>query len=671
MAENVAGRAGDGSHPHGHEHHDHDHAHGHGHDHEHHHSAKAFHSHGVEIELDFSIMLGISLLCGTFLLFGIIAGRQAGADPLMASLCFGLAIIVGGAVPMLEALPGLLRMRPDVESLMVFAALGAWVIGEPAEGAVLMFLFSLARALEGYAVSRTRKSLNALKEHWSEVAVRLVDGHEEEVRFTELQLGDRVLVRPGGRIAVDGVVIEGASAVNEAMITGEPLPVDKSPGDEVFGGSLNLQGSLTYEVRAMPGESTLSRMIRLIEQAEEQEALTQRVVEWTTERYSTFVLLAAIVILAVPHIYFRQPLETCVYRAFALLVVASPCALVIATPAAILAAIQAAVHRGILLKGGVHLEAAAAVRVVALDKTGTLTQGEPHVTTVHAVDGDAGALLALAAGVERLSEHPLARPVVAAAREQKLALPEADEFLAVTGRGVQARVDGRLIRIGSSRFMDEQGVRVPDSVRAVAGPLESHGERTLFIGADEHCIGLVSLADTIRPEAAALVRDLKRTGIKRVVMLTGDTAAAAEAIGAACGVDEIRADLLPADKLRALDELRETYGRVIMVGDGVNDAPALAIADVGIALGAAGATVSAETADAVITVDRVDRVADAVHTGRRALHIARQSVLAGMGLSFAAMGVAAAGYLPPVAGALFQEVIDLAVILNALRALRG
>ena len=620
-------------------------------------------------------MLGISLLCGAFLLFGQVALWQE-ADKILATVCFALAILVGGMVPMLEALPSLLRMRPDIESLMVFAALGAWALGEPREGAVLMLLFSGARALEAFAVAKTRHSLRALKEHWEEDCTRLTDDGEETVPLTELAVGDRVLVRPGERLPLDATVLSGSSSVNEAAITGEPLPVDKSAGDSVYGGTLNLQGVLTVRIDTTLGESTLARTIRLLEEAQEQEALTQRVVEWTTERYSTIVLVATIFLLVVPYVYFRQTLEMTVWRALTLLVVASPCALAVATPSTLFCAITAAAQRGILLKGGGHLEAAAAVRVVCLDKTGTLTKGEPHVTGIHVVPGaNEAELLAIAAAVERLSEHPLAKPVVDEARARELPFPEADDFSAVVGRGVQATVGDELIRIGSPTWMTELGVSMSDHLRRIEAPLEERGERSLLMAVGDEVVALIAVADTIRPEAAALVRDLKRTGIKRVVMLTGDTRAAAETIARACGVDEVRADLLPEDKLRALEELKQSYGRVIMVGDGVNDAPALARADVGVAMGGIGSDLALESADVVLTTDdlwRLPAFIDLAKKSTRMLLFNLSFALAVIcGLVFIVFRGAWTGQTISLIDAVFgHEGSTLFVVFNAMRLLR-
>jgi Cd2+/Zn2+-exporting ATPase len=628
-----------------------------------------------EMELDFSVMVGISMLCATFLAFGQAAEWRA-ASPALATTCFVLAVIAGGAVPLLEALPNAARLQFEIDGLMVLAALCAVFLGRPREGAILMLLFSLSHGLEAYAIGRTRKSLDDLKEHWNESAVRLRDGQEEVVPIRDLAVGDHVIVRPGERIALDAVVLRGNSAVHEAAITGEPLPVDKGPGDSVFGGTVNDYGSMLLEITNTAGESTLAKLIRLVESAQEQEALTQRVVKWTTDRYSTLVLAGSFLVLIIPYIYLRVPFGDALYRAMTLLVVASPCAVIVATPSALFSAITAAAHRGILLKGGVHIEAAAAVRVVALDKTGTLTRGKPEVTAIRAVAGlTENELLAWAAAAEQLSEHPLAKPIVVLAQSRKLTLAAATDFRAVVGRGVSAQAAGRQVRVGSRRWLASEGLSVPDALTVQEDPLAHRGERALFVALDDAVVGFIALADTLRPEAADLVRDLKSTGIRRVVMLTGDTAAAAEAIASAVGLDEYRAELLPGDKLAAIDDLRKTYGRVIMVGDGVNDAPALARADVGVAMGGIGSDLALESADVILVKDDLWRLPAFIDLAKVATRtvllnlLFALSVIVIMVIIVFASGTGAGRLtLPKAVG--FHEGSTLLVVFNGLRLLR-
>jgi len=485
------------------------------------------------------------------------------------------------------------------------------------------------------------------------------------VPVEQVRAGDIVVVRTGEVVPVDGAVVSGEAVVDTSTLSGEPLPVTIARGMPVLSGTANA-GS-PFEVRAdRPAvESAYAALVRLVEQAQAQRAPLVRM----ADRYAGFFLPATVLVAGA-----AWALSGDAIRALAVLVVATPCPLILAAPIALVSGLSRAARAGVIVKGAAAIETLGQARTVLFDKTGTLTVGTPEVREILSSDGiESGELLRLAASVDRMSAHVLGEALVGAATEAGLALTAATDVHEDPGQGIVGKVDGRRVAVGSRAFM--RAVGVPDNEVASAAVMTGRGsgEAHVLVSVDGHVGGVIVMTDELRPDADRIVERLRAEGVRHIAMVSGDRRSVAERIGGQLGVDRVYAEQSPEQKLEVVERLRADpdLRPVIMVGDGVNDAPALALADLGIAMGAAGATVSSETADAVITVDRIDRVADALHAGRRALHIARQSILAGMGLSLAAMAVAAFGYLPPVAGALLQEVIDLTVILNALRALRG
>ena len=477
--------------------------------------------------------------------------------------------------------------------------------------------------------------------------------------------GDILLVRTGEVVPVDGAVRSEEAVVDTSTLTGEPLPVTIAQGMPVPSGTANAGAPFELRAGRPAAESAYAALVRLVEQAQAQRAPLVRM----ADRYAGFFLPATLLAAGA-----AWGLSGDAVRALAVLVVATPCPLILAAPIALVSGLSRAARAGVIVKGAPAIETLGQARTVLFDKTGTLTVGTPEVREILSRAGiENGELLRLAASVDRMSAHVLGQALVRAATEAGLALTTATDVHEEPGQGIVGKVDGRRVAVGSRAFMRAAGV--PDNEVASAAVMTGRGsgEAHVLVGVDGHVGGTIVMTDELRPDAERIVERLRAEGIRHIAMVTGDRPSVAERIGRQLGVDRVYSEQSPEQKLEVVQRLRADPGLrpVIMVGDGVNDAPALALADLGIAMGAAGATVSSETADAVITVDRIDRVADALHTGRRALYIARQSVLAGMGLSLAAMAVAAFGYLPPVAGALFQEVIDLAVILNALRALRG
>jgi heavy metal translocating P-type ATPase len=485
------------------------------------------------------------------------------------------------------------------------------------------------------------------------------------VPVAQVKTGDVVVVRTGEVVPVDGTVVGAEAVVDTSTLSGEPLPVTIGPGMPVLSGSANAGAPFDVRTDRPAAESAYAALVRLVEQAHAHRAPFVRM----ADRYAGFFLPATLIIAGLAWAISGDPV-----RALAVVVVATPCPLILAAPIALVSGLSRAARYGVIVKGTGAIETLGQARTVLFDKTGTLTVGTPDVRAIVPYqDHQPTEVLALAASIDRMSAHVLGEALVRAATDAELTLSTATHVLEKPGQGIQGIVDGRPVAVGSRAFM--RSVGIPEDEVTFAAALRGHGsgEAHVLVGIDGHVGGVIVMADELRPDADRIVERLRAEGIRHVAMASGDRRSVAERIGRELGVDRVYAEQSPEGKLEVVRRLRTDpqLRPVIMVGDGVNDAPALALADLGIAMGVAGATVSSETADAVITIDRIDRVADAVHTGRRSMYIARQSVLAGMGLSLAAMAVAAAGYLPPVAGALFQEAIDLAVILNALRALRG
>jgi heavy metal translocating P-type ATPase len=552
-----------------------------------------------------------------------------------------------------------------VDTIALVAMVGSLAIGEELAGLIVGIMFSGGATIEDLASSRARRELTALVQRAPKVAQLRVADRLEEVPVERVVAGDVVLVRTGEVIPVDGTVLGDEAVVDTSTLSGEPLPVRIARGMAVLSGTAN--AGAPFEVRAdRPAvESAYAAMVRLVEQAQSGRAPFVRM----ADRYAGFFLPATPLVAGGAWAASGDAV-----RALAVVVVATPCPLILAAPIALVGGLSRAARVGVIVKGAGAIEKLGEARTVLFDKTGTLTVGTPEVREIVAAGKiPAGELLRLAASVDRMSAHVLGEALVDAARAAELELDMPAEIREEPGQGIEGLLDGRRVAVGSRSFLRTAGVPAEELAGATAMSGHGSGEAHVLVAVDGRLDGVIVMADELRPDAVHIVERLRAEGIRHVAMLSGDRRSVAERVGGELGVDRVYAEQSPEDKVEVVRTLRAEprLAPVVMVGDGINDAPALALADLGIAMGAAGATVSSETADAIITVDSIDRVADAVHVGRRALFIARQSVLAGMGLSLAAMAVAALGYLPPVAGALLQEGIDLAVILNALRALRG
>jgi Cd2+/Zn2+-exporting ATPase len=496
------------------------------------------------------------------------------------------------------------------------------------------------------------------------------DGVERVVPVAALVVGDCVIVRPGERIPADGTVLAGMTSVDQAPITGESIPVPKGPGSSVFAATINGDGALDVAVTKLASESTLARVIRMVEAAQAEQTPTQRMTEWIGTRYTMGVLIVVGLFIVVPPLLFGAPFAASFYRAMTLMTVASPCALVISTPAAILSGIAAAARCGILFKGGGALEELGRVSAIAFDKTGTLTRGTPEITDLVAAPGIAtDRLLAVAAAVERHSEHPLARAVLASATEHELVLPHASGFRAIVGNGVEAVIGGEHARVGTPALLADADVTVPDDALKRAETLRAAGKTVVFVSEGTCYLGCIALADSLRPAARGVIATLKRLGVRQTVMLSGDNTRVARAIATELGLDDVRAELLPEEKLTAIHELRARYGTVAMVGDGVNDAPALAAATVGIAMGGAGTDVALETADVALMGDDLTSLADGVDISRRARRIVRQNVTIALGVIAILAPIAAFGLIRLPVGVVGHEMSTLVVVANGLRLL--
>ncbi len=595
------------------------------------------------------------------------------------------ATAVGGA-PIARAGWRALRAtrRPDMNVLMTVATLGALALGEYAEGATVVFLFSVGELLESVTVDRARNAVRALMALSPQEATRLTPSGEERVPVEALAAGDRILVRPGERIPADGRVVEGRSAVDQSSLTGESIPVERTVGDEVFAGTVNGDGALTVEVIRPASESTLARIIHLVEEAQERRAPTQRLVDRLAQVYTPVVVAGAALVAGVPPLLGWGAFADWFYRALVILTIACPCALVLATPVAVMSGLTAAARAGILIKGGAYLEQLAGLQAVAFDKTGTLTYGHPRLTEGRCANHNAGALpkgvpgvsgtlLAKAAALERRVSHPLARAVVGAAQ----GLGVADRYSPATsvesegGRGVQGEVAGHLVKVGSHAYI--HGDR--EEFSSFCRELEERAARggTAVVVQDVCCGGLAYgvAVDTPRAEAAEAVATLKRLGVRHTVMLTGDGRAAAERVACEAGIDEVRAELLPHQKVAAVEDLLGRYGTVAMVGDGVNDAPALARASVGVAMGAIGSDIALETADVALMGDDLRGLPHAVALSRRVVRIVRQNIALSVGVKALFLALAALGTATLWMAAFADVGVSLLVVLNGMRPLRS
>lgn len=614
--------------------------------------------------------IGLIVISGLLLLAGYLVYLFDGPQWGRIALLLGSAIAASTRT-FPKALQILARFRVDVDVLMFAAAIGAAALGHYEDGALLLFLFGLGAAGEELSLGRARRAIESLATLAPDTAIRLDDADRETtVNADDLQPGDRILIRPFDRIAVDATVIDGASEVDQSSITGESIPVAKIVGQTLFSGTLNGEGRLIARVLRPTGESTLARIVRMVEQAQEQKGATQRFTDRVEAVYVPIVFLATLVLIVLPPLLTEVTWGIAFYRAMAFMIAASPCALAIGTPAAVLCGIARAARMGMLVKGGAHLESLARVKAIALDKTGTLTEGRPAVRDIVTAAGvTLDEALALAAAIEQDANHPLATAIVAAARDRKLPLPQASNIEQRAGQAIAGVIDGHTVAVGK-RAEGGEDASWSNDLRQAAERLQAEGQTLVAVARDGVAIAVIGLIDQPRASASHAITALHAAGVEHIAILTGDHAAAARSIARAVGVTDIHADLLPEQKLQLIDDLSARYGPVAMVGDGVNDAPALARAHVGVAMGAAGTQVAMETADLVLMGHDLSRLADALHLAQRARRIIAENLVLALGVIAIVAPLAALGYAQLGVAVLLHEGSTCVVVLNALRLLR-
>ncbi len=625
----------------------------------------------------------LALAGGVLIAAAFSLSRLGVAQPVVYGLQI-LALLLAGYPVARSAVSNLLINRSfNMNFLMATAAVGAVVIGEIPEAASLIFLFAVAEALEGFTTDRARRSLGELADMAPPQALRLDGESEQLVPVAELRVGDLVLVRAGDRIAIDGQIQRGQSEVNQAAITGESLPAAKSPGDAVFAGTVNGSGVLEVEVTRPAGETTLSRIIRMVEQAQSQRAPVQRFVDRFARYYTPAMMVLALLVALIPPLLFGEPLlnqsdgaRGWLYRGLAMLVIGCPCALVISTPVTIISAVSAAARRGVLIKGGAYLEALQRVQVVAFDKTGTLTRGVPRIASARSVDCDdapvcaeCDEVLALAAALEQHSSHPLAQAVLDAAEQRGVVgrYPPAEALKNLPGMGLEGQVNGQLATIGNHKLFDQFHPH-GDELCIWVESAEALGQTTMLVCDGQRVRGYLAVSDSLRPESAAVVGELKREG-RQVAMLTGDNPGAAGAVAAQLGIQLVQAGLLPEEKVAAVKRLQAEVGQVAMVGDGINDAPALAAAEVGIAVGGAGSAQAMETADVVLMGEDLTQLPFALRLAKQAYRLILENVAVSIGIKLVFLALALAGWTTMWLAVLGDMGVSLLVTFNGMRPL--
>ena len=617
---------------------------------------------------------GVLILSMLFLVIGYISNFTAGEESPITIGAFLLSIVIGGYSIFKVGLKNLMKLQFDMKTLMTIAIIGAAIIGEWSEGAVVVILFAISEALEHYSMEKARKSISSLMDIAPKTALVRRNGEEIEVSVDDIVLNDIMLVKPGMKIAMDGKVVQGHSNVNQASITGESIPVEKSLGDEVYAGTLNVEGMLEVQVTKLVDDTTIAKMIHLVEEAQGERAPAQAFVDVFAKYYTPAIIVVAILVAIIPPLFFGGEWISWIYQGLAVLVVGCPCALVISTPVAIVTAIGNAAKKGVLIKGGIHLEEVRKIKVIAFDKTGTLTKGIPAVTDYDVLNGeDANELFGKIAAIEAFSQHPLSQAFIKKAEQDKIAYKsyEIDAFSSVIGKGIQGKIAGEQYFIGNAALMkekvgDEQVNEVSEQLKAY----QLQGKTAMLVAKENVIVAIVAVADEVRSSSKEVVAALHAQGIEHTIMLTGDSAETAHGIAREVGVTRTAANLLPQHKLEKIKELKDQYNHVAMIGDGVNDAPALAAANIGIAMGGVGSDTALETADITLMGDDLRKLPFTIKLSKKTMRIIKQNITFALGLKLLALLLVVPGWLT-LWIAIFADLgATLLVTLNSLRLLR-
>ncbi|KAB8139154.1 cadmium-translocating P-type ATPase [Gracilibacillus oryzae] len=611
---------------------------------------------------------GLITLTGILIVLGFI-GSYNGVSPIMTTILYAVAIVISGFKPVRSAYYAIKSRSLDMNVLMSAAAIGAALIGEWFEGATVVWLFALGNALQNRSIEQTRKSIRNLmdlapSEAWIKVGSELVKKQVEEV-----SVGQIVVIKPGDRIPLDGEVIQGETSVNQAPITGESIPVDKLIGDSVYAGTINESGSIEIKVTKLVEDTTIAKIIHLVEEAQEQKAPTQAFIDKFASIYTPIVFVLALVVIVLPPLFGFGTWGEWVYKGLALLVVACPCALVISTPVAIVSAIGNAAKNGVLIKGGTFLERAGAINAIAFDKTGTLTEGKPKVSEIEALTTSEDELVSLAFTLEDYSTHPIAKTIVEYAKDKGVRSKNGELFKSIVGKGVQATIDNEVHYAGNLKLFDEMNISM-DDVKSRVDEIQSQGKTVVIVGTQQEIMGIISVSDTIRTTTVEALNGLKQVGVNQLVMLTGDNEGTAKMISNETNVNRYFAELLPEDKVDVIKQLQSEGHKVAMVGDGINDAPALATSDLGIAMGGAGTDTAMETADIVLMADNLEKLPHTVKLSRKALAIIKQNIWFSLIVTFIALILIFPGWLTLWMAVLSDTGAAIIVILNALRLLK-
>lgn len=607
-----------------------------------------------------------------FIIFGYLSHYVNGEDNLITSLLFIAAVIIGGASLFKVGLQNLIQFDFDMKTLMTVAIIGAAFIGEWAEAAVVVILFAISEALERHSMDKARESIHSLMDIAPKKAFVRRNGQEVSVDVDDIQIGDIMIVKPGQKIAMDGVVVNGVSTVNQAAITGESIPVRKTVNDEVFAGTLNEEGLLEVKVTKLVEDTTISKIIHLVEEAQAEQAPAQAFIDRFAKYYTPIIMVIALFVALIPPLFFQADWQTWIYQGLAVLVVGCPCALVISTPISIVSAIGNAAKKGVLIKGGIYLEELGRLKAIAFDKTGTLTKGVPVVTDYKMISQNMNAdeLFAKIAALEQRSEHPLASAIIKKAEQAQVSYEHisVEDFTSLTGKGIKGRIDGTTYYIGQPKlFKEMSSFHLNSELEQLITTLQNKGKTVIVVGTNQEILAVIAVADQVRESSQGIIQKLHQLGIQKTIMLTGDNKGTAKAIGDELGVSDIQAELMPQDKLSCIKQLKDGHGYVAMVGDGVNDAPALAASTVGIAMGGAGTDTAMETADVVLMGDDLSKLPFTVRLSRKALNMIKANIAFAIGIKLLALLLVIPGWLTLWIAILSDTGATLLVALNSLR----